>query len=206
MLKRKTDEQGRHPTLTGNKEELIGRLYELGYVDFINFFHPIRDFQASAIIDSIWDNDILPGTLPPQLVSFNDLSTLRAGMSPSYETFIASIELINRNDRTICEGYDQIYATADLSPKRLRSLVVHATSAQRNMYAANGSLAAMGIYPACLPYMLYIPVRLDKCLIVVNFVKQEFIFYSVSSPADPRRSTEKASRLVELHNVTLIFH
>jgi hypothetical protein len=201
MLKRKVDLQGRNPTLTGNKEELIGRLYEFGYVDFINYFHPIRDLQSSALVDSIWENEILPGTAPPTLLSYTDLATLRQGISLSYDTFIACIELINRSDRIVCEGYNQMYdATNARSPKRQRSLVVHATAAQRNMYGVNGgSLVAMGICPQDLPYLLYIPIRLDKCLIVVNFTKQQFIFYSVISPADPRRSAEKASRLVKLH-------
>ena len=172
ILKRKVDLQGRSPTLTGNKDELIGRLYEFGYVDFINYFHPIRDLQSSALVDSIWDNEILPGTAPPALLSYTDLATLRPGISLSYDTFIACIELINRSDRIICESYNQMYdATNARSPKRQGSLVVHAAAAQRNMYGVNGgSLVAMGICPQDLPYMLYIPIRLDKCLIVVNFV------------------------------------
>jgi hypothetical protein len=194
ILKRKVDEHGRHPTLTGNKDELISRMYGMDYVDFINFFHPIRDVESSTLVDSIWENDILPGTIPPQVVSFVDLATLKTGSSLSYETFIASVNLINSNDRQACESYDQIYLNSSESSTRQRSLIVHPAAAQQNMFGAYGSLTAMGISANNFPYVVYIPVRLDKCLIAVSFTKKMFTFYCVKTPLNPRRSTEKAAK------------
>jgi hypothetical protein len=194
ILKRKVDPYGRHPTLTGNKEELVARLYENGYVDFINFFHPIRDSFLSALVDSIWDDNIIPGTLPPKLVSFADLASFRAGNSPSYEGFIACIQLINRNDQSLCHGYDEVYLKTDHPSSRHKSIVVHPAAAQRHMYGANGSLVAMGIAIGDLPYRVYIPLRLDNALIVADFSKKQFLLYNVKYPADPRRVKEKTEK------------
>ena len=194
MLKRKVDAHGKHPTLTGTKEELVARLFEYGYVDFINFLHPIRDPVLSALVDSIWGDTIMPGTAPPKLVTFFDLATLRTGISPSYEAFIASIDLINRSDSNLCNGYDQVYLKSSNPSSRQKSLIVHPAAAQRCMHGANGSLIAMGIELVDLPYRVYIPLRLDNVLIVVDFNKKQFYLYNVKYPADPRRVTIKATK------------
>ena len=194
-LKRHVDERGRHPTLTGNKDELIARLFEMDYVNFVNLFHPIRDFALSNIVDNIWKDSVIPETPPPRCLGFSELSTLRQGVPLAYEAFIASIILINNNDRLLCRGFNEVYAQAKTASIRQESFIVHPSAAQQNLFGTSvGSLIAMGVQIADLPHLLYIPLRLDHALIVVDFSIAQFIYYGVKNGEDPQRTIAKAEK------------
>lgn len=85
--------------------------------------------------------------------------------------------IINRDDRIVSESYDQMYASTNPPSTRKRSLIVHPVGAYKNMKGSDGSLSNMGICLTELPYMVYIPLRLEKCLIVLDFSKNHFVFY-----------------------------
>ena len=179
VLSRRVNEQGKHPTLTGNKDELIARLFENDYVNFVNFYHPPRDAYACALVGRIWENDLPRATNPPALLPIQDLMTLKIGIAMSSNAFVACINLLNSNESSISKGFDQIYKHSRYPETRQASLIAHPTSALTHMTTDRGDLIAMGLQVDNLPYRFIIPLRLDNSLLVADFQEKKFIFYSV---------------------------
>ena len=179
ILNRRVNEQGKHPTLTGNKDELISRLFENDYVNYVNLYHPPRDAYAGALVGRIWENDLPRAINPPALLPIQDLVTLKIGSEISSNAFVACINLLNSNESSISKGFDQIYKHSKYPETRQASLIAHPTSALTQMTTDRGDLLAMGLQVHNLPYRFIIPLRLDNSLLVADFQEKRFIFYSV---------------------------
>jgi hypothetical protein len=195
MLRRRINEQGKHPSLLGSKEELIAKLFENDYVNFVNLYHPPRDTAASVFIERMWENDVPAGTPPPMLLQMEEIVSLKPGCGAmTSTTFLACINLLNKNEDLICRSYNQIYATATHPSVRRPSFIVHPSAALQHMSTEKGDLTGMGLTLASLPFLFIIPLRLDNCLLVANFSELRFMFYSVRNGDTPTRLQEKANK------------
>ena len=194
-LSRRVNEQGKHPSLLGTKDELIARLFESDYVNFVNLYHPPRDVAASAFIERVWENDLPTGISSPVLLHMQDLVTLKpGGTRMSSSAFLACINLLNRNDDLISKGYNQIYEFAKHPSTRTSSFIVHPNAAIQHMSNEQGDLVGMGLTITSLPFLLIVPMRLDNCLLVAKFSEQRFMFYSVKNGETSLRCQEKAEK------------
>lgn len=195
VLSRRVNEQGKHPTLTGSKEELVGRLFENDYVAYVNLYHPPRDAYAGSLVGRIWENDVPRGTAPPVLIQMQDLVSLKPASVLSTNAFVACISLLNSNEDAISRGFNQIYQHAKNPETRRSCLIAHPSASLHHMTSDKGDLLTMGLQVANLPHRFIIPLRLDNTLLVVNFAEKQFIFYSVKDLPNTALS-QKADKLV----------
>jgi hypothetical protein len=196
MLTRRINEQGKHPSLMGTKEELIAKIFESDYVTFVNLYHPPRDSASSVFIERLWENDLPVGSLPPALVHMADLVTLKPGIGSGMTSsaFLACVNLLNKNEQLISKGYNQMYGCAKHPSTRNPSFIVHPSAALQQMTKEKGDVIAMGLTTTTLPFLLIMPMRLDGCLLAAKFSDRRFMFYSFRENDDPTRCQEKADK------------
>ena len=195
-LVRRVDEQGKHPSLAGSKEELVAELYESDYVNFISIYHPPRDSASNIFVKRIWQNDVPAGRAPPVLLQISDLMTIQPrGSLLSSNAFIACINLINTNEQQICKGYDEYNKTTKTIRTRTPSFIAHPNaSLEQMMSSKNGDLIAMGFSPTNLPFLFIVPLRLDNAVLAVHTSKRNFLFYCCAKTKDENARRDKADK------------
>ena len=198
ILSRRLNIQGKHDALNGNKENLISRIFTGDYEMFTKFYHPIRDKNLEALLLAYWND--ASGDNSDEIKTESELKAESrrgqieytmsralndsAGNKIDSTTFLKLLSLLKGRESAKKKAYDEFYKTNEGS-RQYRESIFLSPPFGTNFFILNDFAEADLFKFASIEdetiHRIYIPVKSDDVLIVLNVEEKEFWYFNANS-------------------------
>jgi hypothetical protein len=190
ILSRRLNAQGKHEPLNGSKRDLIGRVFTGDYERFANFYHPIRNKEQEELVHAYWNDDIHSVAEPGETAIDINRKSKTYDMTRSLnnstgkmhsDAFLKILALIRAQDASKKKAYEEFYKSSENSRKYAESIILSPVFASNFFILNDFDEAILSSYVdiddgrIC---RVYIPVKSDNSLVVLNIPDKEFWYFN----------------------------
>jgi hypothetical protein len=196
ILCRRLNTQGKHEALNGDKQALIARVFTGDYEIFTNFYHPIRDSSKRNLVRAYWldgkpvtpqdAEELAMVAVDRQSRAYElcrDLHAAEVTHKISSNTFMKILSLLRNRDALKVKAFQEFYPK-EASRKYLKSIFLSPSFAT-NFFILNDFQEADLTTTIDLSgnsiFRVYIPVRSEDSLVVLNVIDKEFWYFNADA-------------------------
>ena len=185
ILARRLNTQGKRDPLNGTKRDLIARIFTGDYEAFANLYHPIRDKAHAEMVHTYWNDS---EELQEDLTDTNckrktyDLSRALNNTTGKVHTdaFLKILSLIRVQDAEKKQAYSEYYRASE-SRKYGESIILSPLFASNFFILEDFEEARLSTFVDIedkSTFRVYIPVKSDDTLVVLNIAEKEFWYFN----------------------------
>ena len=189
ILSRRLNTQGKHDPLIGTKRDLIGRIFTGDYERFASLYHPIRDKGQEEMVQAYWNDD------PNSINEAMDINRKSRAYEMSRalnnklgkihtDAFLKILALIRARDVAKRKAHAEYYSHSEQHRTYGESIILTPQFAS-NFFILNDFDEArlsqfLDIDDSKL-FRVYIPIKSDNSLVVLNVPTKEFWYFNADS-------------------------